>query len=676
MVQKLIRLTFVLLLCLPFAVHAQEDSSKLALEHYFEMESVSSPQISPDGTQILYTRGWIDKVNDRRRSSVWIMKADGSKNRFLTDGSSARWSPDGARIAFIHGGEPSGRQIFVRWMDAEGATSQITHLDRSPGNLTWSPGGKFLAFNMLVPKPNKWSIKMPKPPRGAKWTETPRIIENFVYRQDRVGFLEGGYRHIFLVTADGGTPRQLTSGDYHHGGVGFFGSGLSFTPDGKNILFSGLRADDWEFRWAESEIYAVNVKSKNIRQITTRKGPDNGPVVSPDGKWVAYTGYDWTAQTYTAFRLYVIGIDGSQARLLTPDLDRSPGGLHWTEDSAGLYFNISDLGTRNLYHVSLAGKVKKITEGNHMLTVSDISRSGHAVGILSSYEQPGDVVSFALANPKPKQLTFVNDDILADIELGETEEIWYDSVDGFRIQGWIVKPPGFDPGKKYPLMLQIHGGPHAMYNVGFSFVRQEHVANGYVLLYTNPRGSTGYGTDFGNAINNAYPSKDYDDLMKGVDEVLSRGYVDERNLFVYGCSGGGVLTSWVVGHTDRFAAASANCPVINWVSFPGTTDISLWSYHRFDQMPWEDPAKLLKHSPITYVGNVKTPTMLMTGIKDMRTPISQTEEFYAALKMLKVPTAMIRFNNEYHGTSRTPSNFLRTQLYLRYWFEKYMTKEE
>ena len=604
------------------------------------------------------------------------MNADGSKNRYLTDGSSPQWSLDGTRIAFTRRGEPRGTQIFVRWMDAEGATSQITHLDRSPGNLSWSPDGKSLAFTMLVPKPNRWTIKMPKRPRDAKWVETPRIIERFVYRRDRVGFLDESYRHIFVVPADRGTARQLTSGDFNHGGVGFFGSGLSFTPDGKEILFSGLRADDWEFRWAESEIYAVSVETKDIRQVTTRMGPDNGPVVSPDGKWVAYTGYDWTAQTYIASRLYVIGLDGSNPRLLTPDLDRSPGGVRWKHDSSGIYFNISNHGTRNLYHASLGGKVQQLTEGNHMLSVSDISPTGQAVGALSSYQKPADIVSFSVSNPQLKQLTFVNDDILADIKLGEVEEIWYDSVDGFRIQGWIVKPPGFDPNKKYPLMLQIHGGPHAMYNVGFSFARQEHVANGYVLLYTNPRGSTGYGTDFGNAINNAYPSKDFDDLMNGVDEVLSRGYIDDRNLFVYGCSGGGVLTSWTVGHTDRFAAASANCPVINWVSFPGTTDISLWSYHRFDKMPWEDPMKLLKHSPLMYVDKVKTPTMLMTGVKDMRTPISQTEEFYAALKMLKVPTAMLRFNNEYHGTSRTPSNFIRTQLYLRYWFEKYMTKDE
>ena len=222
-------------------------------------------------------------------------------------------------------------------------------------------------------------------------------------------------------------------------------------------------------------------------------------------------------------------------------------------------------------------------------------------------------------------------------------------------------------------MLEIHGGPHAMYNVGFSFARQDHAANGYVLLYTNPRGSTGYGSAFGNAIKNAYPGKDFDDLMAGVDTVINRGYIDSKNMYVFGCSGGGVLTAWIVGHTNRFTAASSNCPVTNWMSFVGTTDGPGW-YRNFDKFFWDDPSEHLRRSPIMYVGNVKTPTMLMTGEMDLRTPMPQTEEFYEALKMRKVPTAMIRFKEEWHGTSSKPSNFLRTQLYLRSWFERYSTK--
>jgi len=242
--------------------------------------------------------------------------------------------------------------------------------------------------------------------------------------------------------------------------------------------------------------------------------------------------------------------------------------------------------------------------------------------------------------------------------------------DDLDIQGWIMKPPDFDASKKYPMILTIHGGPHSMYTTGFNFGWQDHAANGYVVLYTNPRGSTGYGSAFANEIKNAYPGKDFDDLMNGVDEVIARGYVDDQNLFVYGCSGGGVLTSWIVGHTDRFAAASANCPVTNWLSFVGTTDGIGW-YNNFETFPWEDPSEHLRRSSLMYVGNVTTPTMLMTGENDLRTPMPQTEEFYAALKVVGVESAMIRFKNEWHGTSRTPSNFLRTQLFLREWFKRY-----
>jgi dipeptidyl aminopeptidase/acylaminoacyl peptidase len=643
---------------------AQAKSSVLSVDHYLELERVSEPKLSPDGKQIVYTREWVDKMNDRWESALWMMNADGSRNRFLVKGSSPRWSPDGTRIAYLAEGEPKGKQVFVRWMDAEGAVSQITRVETPPENVTWAPDGERIAFFRLVPKKNEWDVKMPKKPEGAKWTEAPRIVESLDYRQDRIGFTEEGYRHLFIVPATGGTPRQLTEGDFDHGR-----SGLSFTPDGREILLTSLRSEGWDYEWRESEIYAVAVESGEVRQLTTRKGPDQGPVVSPDGKWVAYTGYDWSDDTYIDSSLYVMGIDGKGAKALTSALDRTPEDLEWASDGSGVYFNVSELGGSNLYFASTGG-VKKVSEGNHVLTVTDIGATGRAVGTLSSYHEPGDIVSFEVGKPEIRKLTFVNDDILETVKLGEVEEIWYDSLDGLRIQGWVVKPPDFAPGKKYPLMLSIHGGPHGMYTNGFNFGWQEHAANGYVVLYTNPRGSSGYGSSFGNAIKFAYPSKDYDDLMKGVDEVIGRGYVDEARMYVYGCSGGGVLTAWVVGHTDRFAAASSNCPVTNWMSFVGTTDSPNW-YRNFAKMFWEDPSEHLRRSPIMYVGNVKTPTMLMTGVMDLRTPIPQTEEYYQALKMRKVPTAMVRFNDEFHGTSSKPSNFIRTQLYLRYWFEKH-----
>jgi dipeptidyl aminopeptidase/acylaminoacyl peptidase len=445
-------------------------------------------------------------------------------------------------------------------------------------------------------------------------------------------------------------------------------------PDGKRLLFAGLRVPDAEYAWRESDIYTVDVASGEISQLTHRKGPDNQPTPSPDGKLIAYTGYDSTSDTWIDSKLYVMNANGSSPHVISGNFDRSPSGLTWAPDASGIYFNAENEGSRNLYFAPLKGDVKQVTNGTQVLTVTDIDRQGLAVGVAATAARPNDVVELDLKQPGTvRQLTSVNDDVLFGKKIGAQDEIWVSTRDGLKVQGWVVKPPDFDPGRKYPLILEIHGGPHSMYNVAFNFARQQQAAGGYVVLYTNPRGSTGYGSAFGNAIKNAYPGKDFDDLMAAVDTVIGRGYVDANNMFVYGCSGGGVLTAWTVGHTNRFAAAASMCPVIDWVSFVGITDGASW-YYNFAKLPWEDPSEHLKRSPLMYVGNVTTPTLLMTGVNDLRTPISQTEEFYRALKLRKVPTAMIRFNEEWHGTSSRPSNYLRTQLYLESWFERWSRK--
>ena len=650
------------LLLLPAALAAQnEPEGTLKLETYLDWEWVANPEISPDGSQIIFTQSWVDKINDRRSSSIWIMNADGSrKRRLVEDGSSPKWSPGGDRIAFTAEGEPDGSQIFVRWMDDEGATTQITRLDNAPSNVEWSPDGQQISFTMSVDSDNPWPISLPGRPEGAKWTEAPKVVNRLQYRRDRRGYIDEGYSHLFVVPAEGGTARQLTDGDWNHNGV-------AWTPDGAEILFTSLRVEDAEHEWRQSDIYSVAVASGAITQLTHRSGPDGSPLPSPDGRLIAFTGNDLTTDTYITRKLYVMNRDGSNVRMISTGFDRQLSGMIWADDGSGLYLNVSSEGTRNLHFASVDGGVERMTEGNHMLSVTSIG-SGLAVGTLSDYHRPGDVISFSLQHPDViTELTGVNADVLQGVALGDVEEVWYKSVEDYDIQGWIMTPPDFDPSEKYPLILAIHGGPHGMYNVGFNFGWQNHAANGYVVLYTNPRGSSGYGSAFGNSIKNAYPDKDFNDLMAGVDLVVDRGYIDEQNMFVYGCSGGGVLTSWVVGHTDRFAAASANCPVTNWLSFVGTTDGASW-YRNFEKFPWDDPSEHLRRSPLMYVGNVTTPTMLMTGEGDLRTPMPQTEEYYQALRVLKVPTAMVRFKNEWHGTSSTPSNFLRTHIYLREWF--------
>ena len=670
---RVARFTLPLAFAVVVPLHAQQrPSNRIALEQYLDWEDVQTPQLSPDGTQIVFGRRWIDKMNDRWESSIWIMNADGSHQRSLAQGSDVQWSPDGKRVAYVAKGEPGGQQIFVRWMDAEGATTQISHLTESPSNLEWSPDGKTIAFSMNVPaRDNSLHINMPAAPKGAKWIEPPKVITRLNYRRDRVGYTDAYYSHIFVIPADGGTPRQITNGDWNH-------SAPSFSPDGKWIAFSSYRVPDAEDAFRKSEIYAANLETGDIRQLTHRNGTNGGPIYSPDGRMIAFISADSVDHSaWAESKLWMMSADGSNAHLVSGNLDRPISGVSWAPDNSGVYFNVESEGSKNLYFATPAGQFRPVTSGNQVLTVTSVGKNGLAVGIRTTPVKPNDVVTFTV--PKTgtassfSQLTAVNDDVLAGRQLAQTEQIWYTSKDGLKIQGWIVKPPGFDPSKKYPLILEIHGGPQAMYNVAFNFARQDQAANGYVILYTNPRGSTGYGEKFTNEIKNAYPGKDFDDLMAGVDTVVGRGYVDSKNMFVYGCSGGGVLTAWTVGHTNRFAAAASLCPVIDWISFVGETDGAGW-YENFEKPFWEDPSEYLRRSPIMYVGNVKTPTLLMTGVLDLRTPIPQIEEFYRALKMHGTPTMMIRMNNEYHGTSSTPSNFLRTQLYLRAWFEKYSTK--
>jgi dipeptidyl aminopeptidase/acylaminoacyl peptidase len=647
----------------------------LQVADYLEFETVADPRLSPDGTQVVYTRRWVNRMEDKFDTALWVMNADGSKNRFLTRGSNAVWSPDGTRIAYTAEGQPKGPQVFVRWMDAEGATSQITHVEHAPADVNWSPDGKQLGFTMFVPKPPKWEIPMPKPPEGAKWTKAPAVIDRLHYRQDRRGYTEAGYTHLFIVPADGGTPRPLTSGEWN---VGARFDGLSdavawdWSPDGRTVVVEGLDAPDADLRYRDSDLHAIDVATGQRRKIVAERGTWLNPQISPDGKLVAFAGHPFTKASYQAEDLYVVGIDGTGMRKISGSFDRDAQNLHWAADGSGIYFTAQNQGAANIHFAPLAGAVRGVTTGAHMLSLGGAPAKDVAVGVRSAPHQPPDVVRINLAQAGSiTPLTRVNEDVLAGVTLGAVEEIWYGSTGGAKVQGWIVKPPAFDATRRYPLVMEIHGGPHSMYNVGFNFMFQSFAAKGYVVLYTNPRGSTGYGSAFGNAIERAYPSVDYDDLMAGVDAAIAKGFVDSRNMFVGGCSGGGVLSSWVIGHTDRFAAAAVRCPVTNWLSFLGHTDVPFFTANFFDAPFWEKPEPWLKQSSLMYVGNVKTPTLLMTGVLDMRTPMSQTEEYYTALKMRGVPAKLLRFEGEYHGTGSKPSNYMRTILYMVDWYKEH-----
>jgi len=654
-----------------FSLAAEKPLKLLETETYFEMESVGAPQISPDGKFIIFTRGWVDKINDQSRSNVWIADIDGKRIRELTHGnwrdSSPIWSPDGKKIAFLSERDQT-TQIHVMWLDT-GDVAQLTHIERAPGGLVWSPDGKWLAYTAFVPDEKPiLNVKLPKRPEGAKWAAPAVLVDRLAWRSDGRGPLPRGYTHIYVIDAElGGTPRPITSGDYNH-------NDPHWSADGKTIFFSAIRKPDAEYTWGDSEIYAVDLKTLEVKALTDRKGPDGSPRVSPDGKWIAYSGFEDKNYTSHLSSVSVMDSNGGSKKLLAGNLPSSPGNIIWAADNSGLYYQMEERGENNLYFVSLAGAVKKVTKGAHVLSGVSIAKNGQAAAMISTPYRPGYLVTFNLLKPEAaKELVDVNADVLAEVKLGEIEELKFNAPDGLGLQGWLIKPAEFDPAKKYPMLLYIHGGPWSMYSVAFNWDWQNFAANGYAVLFMNPRGSTGYGQDFVNGIQFSYPGKDYDDLMAGVDAALAKGIIDKDNLFVCGGSGGGILTAWIVGHTNRFRAAVSMRPVINWHSFVGITDGPSW-YRQFRKYPWEDPLEYALRSPLNYVANVTTPTMVMTGEADLRTPIAQSEEFYRALKMLKKETLLVRMPEEYHGWRR-PSHRLLQQAYLVAWFEKYRVKK-
>ena len=657
-------------LLLTVTLFAQPKPRLLDKDTFMDMESVGNPSISPDGKQIVFTRTWVDKVKDQYRSNLWIVEADGSRVRELTTGdrddSSPVWSPDGKRITFLSDRDGTA-QLFVMYVDTK-EVAQLTHLEQAPTGFKWSPDSKQIAFTAFVADNDPiLNIKLPERPRGAQWAAPAVLVDRLSWRSDGRGPIPKGHSHVFTVDAIlGGTPRQITSGKYSH-------TGFDWAHDGKTIYVSGIRKPEAEYQRGDSEIYAVDVSSLEVKPLTDRKGPDGSPEVSPDGKWIAYVGYEDKSYTNHVASLYLMASDGSGKKLLAGNLASSPQNIGWWPTSNGLYFTVESKGVTDICWVSFANPQVRTVTTKTILSGFSVAANGQIAAVSSGHKDPGTLVTFKPDDvTKMTKLVDVNNDVLSGVKLGEAEELWYTSKDNLKVQGWLIKPANYEAGKKYPMVLWIHGGPWSMYSTAWNWAFQNFAANGYAVLYTNPRGSTGYGQDFVNGIQYSYPGKDYDDLMAGVDAALAKGFIDDRNLFVCGGSGGGVLTAWIVGHTDRFAAAVSMRPVINWHSFVGVTDGPSW-YNQFQKYPWEDPMEFAVRSPLHYVANVKTPTMVMTGEADLRTPMGQSEEYYRALKMLKKETLLVRMPDEFHGWRR-PSHQIAQQLYLMAWFEKYMRK--
>jgi len=657
--------------------------TKLGPMDVFQLEYASSPMISPDGQSVVYVREYFDVMTDRRYSNLWLVKSDGTDNRPITTGKyndgSPRWSPDGKRLAYVSNREGSP-QIYVRWMD-DGQTAAITRIQEPPSGLAWSPDGSWIAFFKLVSEAPLVIGQLPPPPAGAQWAPPAKYTDKLVFRFDGVGEIPPGYTHLFVVPSEGGTARQLTSGNYHHGGGGFGVGSPSWSPDGRAIVIPARRKADAEKTMLESELFEVSVADGQLKQLTDRFGPDQSPAISPDGRTIAYTGFDDRKQGYQNTLLYLMNRDGTARRVLSSRIDNSINEIEWAADGRGIYLSYDEQGVTRVALMALDGSFRVL--GRDLGTggsgygggTFSTARDGSIAMTVSTPQVPGDV---AVIRPGGAQrnVTALNADLIAGRELGQVEELWWNSSkDQRRIQGWIIKPPGFNPARKYPLILEIHGGPFANYGPRFDVEKQLMAAEGFVVLYTNPRGSTSYGEEFGNLIHHAYPGDDFFDLNSGVDAVIAKGYVDDNNLFVTGGSGGGVLTAWMIGNTNRFKAALAFYPVINWYSFVLTADMSAMGVsHWFPGFPWDHVEHYEKRSLLSVVKNVTTPTLIMTGEEDYRTPMSESEQYYKALKLRGVESVLVRVPGEAHGIWGRPSHAMAKMTTLHGWFAKYRSQ--
>ena len=642
----------------------------------FNLEWASDPQISPDGSQIVYRRNGFDIMKDKSRGNLWIIDADGSSNRKLTsrevNESQARWSPNGDRIAFVSSTD-EGSELYMYWTDT-GQIAKLSQLEKSPGHITWSPDGTHIAFTMFVSQKPPVVADMPPKPKGADWGKPIRITDRLKHEADGRGYMEPGFTHIFIIPAEGGSARQITTDDYNHD------SSLSFSPDGNEIYFSANRVEDWEYRFNNSEIYKVDINSRQITVLTSQDGPDYAPAISPDGKTVAFLGYLDKVQAHQNTVLHLMDANGNNRKIISSNLDESVSNITWDASGKGLYFTYDDKGNSKVAHITTSGKITKLADNLGGTTLGrpyasgsySVSNNGTLVYTQTRPEYPADLV--VISNKKiPKRITNLNADVLDHRELGTTEEVWYkSSYDGRDIQGWIVKPPFYDASKTYPLLVENHGGPILNYGDRFTAEIQLYAADGYIVFYPNPRGSTSYGEAFGNLLYNNYPGQDYNDVMDGVDYLVDKGLVDNNRLFVTGGSAGGIMTAWIIGKNNRFKAAVVAKPVMNWISKTLVADNYFgYANSRYPGQPWENFETYWKFSPISLVGNVETPTMVMVGLNDLRTPPSEAKQLYHALKLRKIETVLVEIPDASHGIARKPSNLISKVAHTLAWFKKY-----
>lgn len=644
------------------------------VDDLFGLTVAADPQISPDGRQIAYVRRTNDIMTDAAVSSIWLVDASsGSQTPLVTgEGShtSPRWSPDGTRLAYVSTESGGGPQLHVRWM-ASGVSANITALPESPRAISWSPDGTRIAYSARVPGEGLKLGKTPAKPEGAEWKAPLQIFDKVTYRSDGGGYARPGTSQLFVIDATGGAPRQLTFGEYDNGGS------VEWSPDGRTLLFSANRRENWELEPYGGEIYALDVASGGIRALTSRNGPDFGAQYSPDGRRIAYLGFDDLGNAFDQTNLYVMDADGSNSRQVAASLDRGIDGIEWTD--AGLFASFEEDGEHRVARIGLNGNVyrlpARIGSTYYALPYTggewSVSDRGTLAFTTASTTRPTDIG--VTASSGTRQLTQLNELKLSGKALGQTRELSVTAPDGTTIPAWIMLPPGYVEGTRVPMVLEIHGGPYAAYGPEFSVDYQLYGAAGYAVVFSNPGGSTGYGEVFADRIEDNYPISNFDELMAVVDAAIAEGFVDPNDVYVTGGSGGGVLTAWLVGKTDRFKAAATHKPVINWTSQALMADgTPFFGRYWLGALPWEDQVQYWERSPLSLVGNVKTPTLVLVGAEDYRTPRSEAEQYYGALKLAGVDTALVVTPGSSHNNlSQSPSQQAARTTAVIDWFDKY-----
>ena len=701
-----IALPFVLAGAVP-GLGVAQGRRPIAETDLFKFVWAADPQMSPNGSQVAYVLVTVNEDKDRYETQVYIVPSDGSAPpRPLTSGRndrSPRWSPSGREIAFVRTPEPvDGKskpsQIYLISMDG-GEARALTDAPKGASSPVWSSDGRTIAFNSTPDTSKADSSKKAGADSAAKkHVSDVRVITRAQYRWNGGGYTDPtAHSHIWTVPASIGvtgalpTLKQITFGDFDEGEP-------VWSPDGSRLYYTSNRRVEPYYDPRSDELYSVPANGGTSVKVTSIDGGIGSIALSPDGKRIAFTGAvnGKPLRFYNQADLFIVdAAPGSQARNLTTGYDfdvegglsgdqhppraGAGGGVLWSRDGKTVVVVAAENGRANLKRFSTSdGKVDSVTTGDRDVIAYSASADGSkVVALVSNAINIGDlfVLDANGARPALKQITRVNDALFSRLDLSPPEEFWYKSFDGKSIQGWILKPPRFDASKKYPLILEIHGGPNAAYGNTFTQEFSWMAAKGYVVLYTNPRGSTSYGQDFGNIIQFHYPGDDYKDLMAGVDAVVKRGYVDSTRMGVTGGSGGGVLTNWTVTQTHRFAAAVSQRSIADWSGFWYTADFTLFNPTWFRSAPFEDSKGFADVSPITYVANVTTPLMLIEGEADMRTPpVMGGEQMFRALKYLHKPTVMVRFPDETHELSRSgkPWHRVERMRHIVGWFDKYL----